>query len=117
MFSKKTNAVAHTVCLKSLKSVFLNLDNTTRSYPHPKRQHTELPSENHSPGDNYHPTIDTSAVGNVAQTPKRKNVTPSGKRAAMGELIKGSNNGALRRNDLTRVTEVFEKHPKTITIL
>ena len=58
-----------------------------------------------------------SASGSVGGSVKRKNLTSSQKRAAIAELLKGSNNGKLCRGDLKRVGEQFEQHPETISRL
>ena len=61
--------------------------------------------------------VTMSASGNVGGTVKGKNLTSSEKRAAIAELLKGSNNGKLCRGDLKRVGAQFEQHPETTSRL
>lgn len=86
--------------------MFLNLEHTSRSYPHPKQQQKEL-----------HSTIAIPAPGSVAHTLKRKNLTTSEKRAAIAELPKGINNGALRYVDLKRVASLVRQQLRTTSCL
>ena len=53
----------------------------------------------------------------AADTPKRKNLTTSEKRAMIAELLKGSNNGKLFQGDFKRVAAMYQQHPRTYIAL
>lgn len=58
-----------------------------------------------------------SSARAAAQPRKRKNLTDAERTAVIEELLKGSNNGVLRRGDFGRVAGMFGSNPRTIAKL
>ena len=53
----------------------------------------------------------------VAETPKRNNLNGAERSAVIAELLKGSNNGILRKGDFSRVAELYGSNRWTIAAL
>ena len=58
-----------------------------------------------------------SSAQSVAETRKRKNLNDAERSAVIAELLRGSNNGVLRRGDLIRVAAKFGTNPRTVANL
>lgn len=58
-----------------------------------------------------------ASAQSVAETPQRKNLNGDERTAVIAELLKGSDNGILRRGDIKRVAEMFMSNRYTISAL
>lgn len=58
-----------------------------------------------------------SSDESAAETPKRKNLNVAERSAVIAELLKGSNNGILRKGDFTRVGILFQTNRRVIARL
>ena len=55
-----------------------------------------------------------SSAQSVAETPKRKNLNDGERSAVIAELLKGSNNGVMRKGDCNGVAELYGSNRWTI---